>query len=132
MADDEPELIYSPLERKIVQGDIFVTIKIYRAETETEWLLEVEDHLGGSTVWDGQFATDKEALDEALRVLDEEGIESFTASSSAFYKWERRQSAGQASRSEAEKPTGICGNLPLIACWRWKWRRAVLRQRPLR
>jgi hypothetical protein len=34
-------------------------------------------HLGGSTVWNNRFATDKEALDAAMAAIDEDGIESF-------------------------------------------------------
>jgi uncharacterized protein len=80
-AADEPELEYSPLERAVERDGVRVRICIYRGEGDPGWLLEVEDHLGGSTVWDDPFATDREALDEALRAIDEDGIESFAKAS---------------------------------------------------
>ena len=76
-AEAEPELVNSPLEREITINGTTVKIFIYRSEAETEWILEVEDHLGGSTVWDDRFATDKGALDAAMAAIEEDGIESF-------------------------------------------------------
>jgi len=76
--DEEPELINSTLERQVIQGDLAVSIFIYRAETEDTWLLEIEDHRGGSTVWDERFPTDQAALDTALQAIEEDGLESFT------------------------------------------------------
>jgi hypothetical protein len=76
-SDSEIKLVHSPLERRITINGTTVHIFIYRSEVEQDWLLEVEDHLGGSTVWDGGFATDKEALDAAMSAIDEDGIESF-------------------------------------------------------
>lgn len=77
MTEADPELVNSPLEREITINGTTVKIFIYRSEAETEWILEVEDHLGGSTVWDDRFATDKEALDAAMAAIEEDGIESF-------------------------------------------------------
>ena len=37
-------------------------------EEEDFWTLEVVDALGGSTVWDDEFSTDEEALEEAMAV----------------------------------------------------------------
>ena len=50
-------------------------IDIY-ADGEGGWLLEVIDEHGNSTVWDDPFQSDQDALDEALRTIEEEGIES--------------------------------------------------------
>ena len=50
-------------------------IEIYRGEN-TDWTLETVDASNNSTVWDDLFATDQAALDEALRTVREEGIES--------------------------------------------------------
>jgi uncharacterized protein len=41
------------------------------------WHLEIEDHLGGSTVWEDPFATDRAALEAALSAIEEDGSESF-------------------------------------------------------
>jgi uncharacterized protein len=38
--------------------------------------LEVADEYWNSTVWDTPFASDREALAEALKTIDEDGIES--------------------------------------------------------
>lgn len=40
------------------------------------WILEVVDEHWNSTVWDEPFASREAALNEALRVIDEEGIDS--------------------------------------------------------
>lgn len=74
---DETVLIDSALARSVTEGDIWVNICIYRAETEDTWLLEVEAHKGGSTVWDERFDSDQNALDEAMRTIQEDGIGSF-------------------------------------------------------
>ncbi len=80
--EDEPKLIHSPLDREVSQGGVSVRIFIYRAEDETTWLLEIEDHLRGSTVWNDRFPTDQAALDEALKAIEEEGLESFAQGTS--------------------------------------------------
>jgi hypothetical protein len=77
MTDAEPELVNSSLEREPTINGITVKICICRSEVETSWILEVEDHLGGSMVWDDRFVTDKEALDAAMAAIEDDGIESF-------------------------------------------------------
>jgi hypothetical protein len=81
VSDDDIELIHSPLERTISHGAASVRIFIYREPSDAHWHLELEDHLGGSTVWDDAFDSDQAALDAALSSIDEEGLESFAASS---------------------------------------------------
>jgi hypothetical protein len=73
---DEP-LVHSPLERSISAEGVRLQIFIYRGLQETEWHLEVEDHLGGSTVWDEQFESDQEALDAAMHAIETDGMASF-------------------------------------------------------
>ncbi len=75
--DDEYRIIHSPLERRISEGGISVEVLIYRGEDGAGWHLEVVDHAGGSTVWNEPFASDRAALDEALRTIAREGISSF-------------------------------------------------------
>ena len=72
------ELVYSPLQQRVTRDGHAVDIQIYKSIEEEAWLLEVVDDFGGSTVWDGTFATDREALDAALEAIDEEGIASFS------------------------------------------------------
>ena len=70
----EDDLICSPLEQTYTLGEHEVEIHIYRMP-HTAWTLEVCDMYGNSTVWDDAFATDQAALDEFLRTIREEGIE---------------------------------------------------------
>ncbi|NIA52681.1 UPF0149 family protein [Massilia sp. TW-1] len=72
--DDDIPLIYSPLNGTVSRNGRSVEVEIYRAENE-EWILEVVDEHGNSTVWEGLFSTDQAALDEALRTIDEQGID---------------------------------------------------------
>lgn len=50
-------------------------IEIYE-DGEGGWILEVVDEHGNSTVWNDPFQSDKGALDEALRTIDTDGIDS--------------------------------------------------------
>lgn len=77
MTDDDYEIAHSVLERKVTRDGTTVEIFIYRGDDDPGWILEVQDHKGGSTVWDDRFDTDQEALDEAMRAIDEDGINSF-------------------------------------------------------
>ena len=79
--DDYP-ITHSPLERKVSRDGITVEIFIYRGSEDPGWILEVQDQEGGSSVWDERFATDREAYDEAMKTIDEEGIASFAAAPS--------------------------------------------------
>lgn len=73
---DEPELIDSPLQQIYADGGKTVAIHIYRTP-DTGWTLEVVDQYNNSTVWEGEFETDREALDLAIQELREEGIDAF-------------------------------------------------------
>lgn len=69
--DDGPEIIHSPLCQTVSRHGVTVRVEIYRGE-DSDWILEVVDEGNNSHVWDAGFATDREALDEALRALDED------------------------------------------------------------
>jgi len=58
---------YSPLERKVERDGVWVKISIFRGADDPGWLLEIEDHLGGSTVWDDPFETDQAALRQGAK-----------------------------------------------------------------
>jgi len=75
MAD--PNIVNSSLSRKIVVGGLGFRVEIYRLEHETGWSLEVIDRDGTSTVWDDQFKSDREALEELERAVREEGVAAF-------------------------------------------------------
>jgi hypothetical protein len=72
---DDDQLVISPLCRSVKSKRHKVQVDIYRGP-DTGWTLEVVDKFNNSTVWDDLFATDQEALDEALRTIQDEGIES--------------------------------------------------------
>lgn len=74
---DEPDILHSPLERSITRDGITVRVCIYRGAEDDGWILEVEDHEGGSTVWDDPFPSDQQALDEVIRTIEAEGIRVF-------------------------------------------------------
>lgn len=63
----------SPLTRSVTRDGKTVQVDIYE-NGEGGWLLEVVDEYGNSTVWDDSFTSDREALDEALKTIDEDGI----------------------------------------------------------
>ena len=75
MTDDDQRPLYSPLAQSLTRDGKTVQIDIYE-DGDGGWLLEVVDEHGNSTVWDDPFQTDRGALDEALKTIDQEGIES--------------------------------------------------------
>jgi hypothetical protein len=77
MVDAADEITHSLLEEKVTRDGVSVEIFIYRGTSEEGWILEVQDHEGGSTVWDDRFTTDREAHSEAMRAIEEDGISSF-------------------------------------------------------
>jgi hypothetical protein len=81
--DEDGVLVHSPLERTVARDAATLRILIYRGSTDAGWLLEIEDHLGGSTVWNEPFESDRAALDAAMLAIEEDGIESFVVPSAA-------------------------------------------------
>jgi hypothetical protein len=75
--DDDMPNVHSPLEQTLTRDGTTVSIWIYRGEREPDWLLEIEDQGGGSTVFHKRYATDRAALDAALQAIEEDGIASF-------------------------------------------------------
>lgn len=75
MIEDDHSPIHSPLAQSVTRDRKTVQIEIYE-DGEGGWFLEVVDEHGNSTVWNDPFPNDRDALDEALRTIDEEGIES--------------------------------------------------------
>jgi hypothetical protein len=56
-----------------------IEVLIYRGEDDPGWILEVVDQEGRSTVWDGTFSTDQEALDKVLWMIRATGIATFSS-----------------------------------------------------
>lgn len=75
MTDDDQYPEHSPLGQSLTRDGKTVRVEIYE-DGEGGWLLEVVDEYGDSTVWDEPFHSDRAALDEALKTIDEEGIDS--------------------------------------------------------
>lgn len=73
--DQDYPLIMSPLCRSVTDKGHTVRLEIYRGP-DTAWTLEAVDAFNNSTVWDDLFASDQAALDEGLRTIREEGIDS--------------------------------------------------------
>ena len=73
--NDEYQLSMSTLCRSVSENGHTIRVEIYRG-LDTDWTLEVIDAFNNSTVWDELFSTDQAALDEALRTIRKEGIES--------------------------------------------------------
>lgn len=78
--DDDYPLVHSPLEERVTRDAVTVEVLIYRGKDESEWILEVVDEHGGSTVWDDSFPSDQAAYDAAMATITEEGIGSFGSS----------------------------------------------------
>ncbi len=72
--NEYPEIKMSPLCQAITSDGQTVQVDIYEGDPG-KWILEVVDEFNNSTVWDDQFETDKEALDEVEKTIKEEGIQ---------------------------------------------------------
>ncbi len=56
---------------------IYPQVEIYKSECDQNWLLEVVDEDGTSTVWNDLFKSDQAAMDEVLNTIEEEGLSAF-------------------------------------------------------
>lgn len=88
ITDDDQAPVHSPLNQSITRDGKTVRIEIYE-DGEGGWLLEVVDDYWNSTLWEDSFATDREALDEVLKTIEEEGIDALIGPPS-----ERSETAG--------------------------------------
>lgn len=84
MNDDQEDdtIILSPLSRTVEEDGFKVSVEIYQNEGDTGWYLEVVDEENNSTAWDDVFASEQEALEEALDTIKEEGIRCLIAAES--------------------------------------------------
>ncbi len=74
MQAEEFTVVNSPLSQSVSRNGVNARVEIY-GNGEGKWILEVVDQANTSHVWDDHFDTDREALAEALRALDEEPLE---------------------------------------------------------
>lgn len=79
----DPKIEYSELCQRVEADDTFVEILIYRLVGDRRWQLEVVDEEDASTVWDKEFETAQDALEVALRAIEQEGIRTFLEERSA-------------------------------------------------
>jgi len=70
---NEHDLVTSPLSRNYIIEGHALKVEIY-GSGKSDWILEVVDADGNSTVWDSTFDTDELALQEFQRTVEEEGI----------------------------------------------------------
>lgn len=75
----EQEFEQSPLTQTISQNGHTVQVDIYRGD-HGGWVLEIVDEGNNSTLWEDEFESDHDALDEAKAAIGEEGIEAFIGS----------------------------------------------------
>jgi hypothetical protein len=73
----------SPLCQAITIDGRTVQVEIYGGDPG-KWILEVVDEFNNSTVWDDQYETDKEALEEVEKAIKEEGIQTLIGKPSDF------------------------------------------------
>jgi hypothetical protein len=74
---DEHDLVTSPLSQVFENDGHTVKVQIF-SSGKNDWILEVLDADGNSTVWDGTFETDDLAFKEFQRTVEEDGIDSVT------------------------------------------------------
>lgn len=74
MKNHEQDPVRSALTQIATRGCKSVSIEIY-SDGDGRWLLEAVDEHGNSTVWDLPFDSEQDALDEALKTIDTEGID---------------------------------------------------------
>jgi hypothetical protein len=78
MSYDENDLIFSDLGTTLEEDGYTLKINICKLP-ESDWVLEVIDEKGNSTVWEDSFVTDEAALAEAIDAIRAEGFEAFTS-----------------------------------------------------
>ncbi len=74
---ETPELEISSLSGPLSSGGHVLDIQIYRLVGEADWVLEIEDPYGNTTVWDDRFETERAAMVEAKRSILEETSAAF-------------------------------------------------------
>ena len=71
--EPDPEIIYSPLNRRYERDGVEVEVCIFRIEG-SDWTLEVIDEFNNSTVWNEEFKNDEQAFADFEKTVQEEGM----------------------------------------------------------
>ena len=72
---EEFVLKMSDLCQALTRDGKTVQVEIY-GDGGDGWLLEVVDEYGNSIVWNESFGSEQAALDEVLKTIEEEGVDS--------------------------------------------------------
>lgn len=73
----DPELVRSSYSGPVTRQGITVRLEIHRLDSDPQWVLEVVNENGTSTVWDEAFDTDRAAYDAFQSAVEEEGMSMF-------------------------------------------------------
>lgn len=87
--DDGKEFYESELSKEVEIGQIKLTI-IARHREKEGWELFVVNDYGVSTNWNECFQSAQEAINEALRAINEEGVEDFMGYEYFGYLYENK------------------------------------------
>lgn len=69
---------HSELAGEFTDDGVTVLVDIFRpAGGQSDWEMEVVNQDDGLTTWDEKFATDRDAFDEFLAIVEREGIRTF-------------------------------------------------------
>lgn len=74
--EDDLEVKYSPLSCEFEHDEELFEIAIYEGDKKL-WLLEVAGSCGTSCLWNEQYESDQDALDEAIETIKSEGVSMF-------------------------------------------------------
>ncbi|PDT46659.1 hypothetical protein CO661_17275 [Sinorhizobium fredii] len=78
MSESEEQYEFSEFSGEFVEDGVTVILRIYRpVGTNLDWMLEVLDEEGNTTVWEDTFDTDRDAFEEFLATVQRDGIRSF-------------------------------------------------------
>ncbi|WEX74321.1 hypothetical protein PYH37_001726 [Sinorhizobium numidicum] len=78
MSESDQQFEFSEFSGEFVDDDVIVHLRIYRpAGTNSDWILEVLDQEGNTTIWNDPFDTDRDAFEEFLATVQRDGIRSF-------------------------------------------------------
>lgn len=74
-AENSAEFEFSPLSGAFTKNGITVVIEIFHPKGESDgWFLEVVTGEESGVAWDEPFATDREAYDELMLLIEEQGM----------------------------------------------------------
>lgn len=113
MTNHEQDFVSSALAQIVTRDGKSISIDIY-SDGDGRWLLEAVDEHRNSTVWDLPFDTEQDALDEAIRTIDTEGIEVLIGEPSQRQKAELVN--GLLSKAEFEELDDFLASPAIDAC----------------